>query len=210
MTNNQTNEVKNKLAQHYIPLLNEHGNSFRSLNWGSEKSQRHRFEILLAPFLDRMSEFSLLDVGCGLAHLYSHIKKEGLNIDYSGIDAVSEMIDSAKQQHPEIAPQLSVSSVLDIETKNFDVVVASGIFYVACSKERMLEEIDKLFSICTIGLAFNSLSSWSNEKEQNEFYADPISILDHCRKNFSTRCILRHDYMPHDFTIHLFRENING
>lgn len=205
MSKQTKSSLTQQLTQHYVPLLEKHGSNHQAVNWGSPKSQRKRFEILLEPFLQMKNSFSLLDVGCGLAHLFDYIKENNFKIDYTGVDAIPQMIELAKLNHPEISSCLYVSSVSDIKSEKFDVIVASGIFYIACDEERMQSEIHQLFNQCNIGLAFNSLSTWANKKEENEFYVDPVSFLSYC-KSLTRRCILRHDYMSHDFTMHLFPE----
>lgn len=208
MTKQTKNNLTKQLTQHYVPLLEKHGSCHQALNWGSQKSQRKRFEILLEPFLKMKDSFSLLDVGCGLAHLFDYIKENNFEIEYTGVDAIPQMIEQAKLNHPEIASSLFVSSVSDIKLEKFDVIVASGIFYIACDEERMRNEIQQLYNMCNIGLAFNSLSAWADQKEENELYVDPALLLNYC-KSLTRRCILRHDYMCHDFTMHLFPESGN-
>ena len=54
-------------------------------------------------------------------------------------------------------------------------------------------------------VAFNSLSSWANDKEKGEFYADPLEVLKFC-KTLSPWVVLRHDYHSRDFTIFIYKE----
>lgn len=199
-------KLETVLTEHFGPLLHQHGNSFQSVNWGSQAAQKLRFKILLEPFQNEPEGSTLLDVGCGLGHLYSYIKEQNLSFEYHGIDAIEAMIDQAKEYHPQIAHSFEAAELGQIEKNKYDIVIASGIFFLACDFTRMKKEITRLFSMARRGVAFNSLSSWAIEKEPNEFYADPAEVLDFCR-SLTPRCILRHDYMPHDFTVQLFRES---
>lgn len=206
MTKQETKKLDNILVEHFVPLLEKHGNSYQSLNWGSENGQQLRFSVLLEPFLHGRKIRSILDVGCGLAHLYSYLKDQNQDIDYSGIDAVEQMIEKARLRHPEIEGSLKVSTLAEVQSEKYDLVVASGIFFLGCDQNRMQNEIKKMFDMCEIGISFNSLSAWSKDQTPGEYYADPAQVLDYCR-TLSNSCIIRHDYMPHDFTVHLFREN---
>jgi SAM-dependent methyltransferase len=206
MTSQETKKLDNILSEHFVPLLEKHGNSHQSLDWGSENGQQLRFNVLLEPFFQKKKIRTLLDVGCGLAHLYTYLKEQNQDIEYSGIDAVEQMIQNAKLRHPEIKDSLQVSTLSEVSSKKYDLVIASGIFFLGCDKTRMENEIKKMFDMCEVGISFNSLSSWTDQKDEGEFYADPSAVLDYCR-TLTKRCIIRHDYMPHDFTVHLFREN---
>lgn len=195
------------LAEHYMPLLTKHGDSYGSVNWGSQKSQTTRFKVLVDSLPLSGSEIpSILDVGCGLGHLLSYILENDLPFSYFGIDAVSQMIEQAQIRHPQMKSKFQTAQLSKFESQQFDYVVASGIFYVACDKQRMEQDIASMFNLCKKAIAFNSLSSWATHKDQGEFYADPIKVLQFCR-TLTPRCVLHHDYMGHDFTIHLFRES---
>jgi hypothetical protein len=55
-----------------------------------------------------------------------------------------------------------------------------------------------------LALAFNSLSNWANDQEANEFYADPVQVLNFCRE-LTPWVVLRHDYHPRDFTVYMYK-----
>lgn len=198
----------NALKEHFVPFIEQYGDSFKSVNWGSKESQNLRFDMLLNPFIEsNVSEnrLSVLDVGCGLGHLYTFLQDKGLPIDYRGIDIVPDMVAKAKERHPDV--RFDVGTVSDLLEESYDIVVASGIFYVAYDQESMNTELAKMFSLCRRGIAFNSLSKWAPELKQPDFYADPLEVLSFCR-TLSTCCTLRHDYFPHDFTVHVFRTSL--
>ncbi|MCW5824482.1 MAG: class I SAM-dependent methyltransferase [Cyanobacteria bacterium TGS_CYA1] len=204
MTEN-AKKLETILSEHFEPLINKHGNNHEAVNWGSQYSQRLRFEVLLEPFLSLNKRVSILDVGCGIGHMLDFLIESEIEFDYHGIDAVERMIDQARLNHPIYKNLFENSSLESVEINKHDVVVASGIFFLACDKERMKELITRLFSLCKIGIAFNSLSKLAVETEPNEFYADPAEVLDFCLK-ITPWCRVRHDYLPNDFTVHMFRE----
>lgn len=193
------------LQDHYLPFIQKHGDSFQSVNWGSQESQNLRFEILLKPFVEKKhvgGKLSLLDVGCGLGHLFTHLQQRNLPFEYLGIDIIPDMVAQAKLRHPEA--NFEIATVSDIKNAKFDVVVASGIFYVAYDQKKMNLEIEQMFSLCNWGIAFNSLSKWAPSMEEPDFYADPQDVLSFCQ-TLSTCLSFKHDYMPHDFSVHLFK-----
>ncbi|MBP7860908.1 class I SAM-dependent methyltransferase [bacterium] len=196
------------LTEHFLPLIDKHGNTHEAVNWGSLNGQKLRFKVLLDPFLAAQQSFSLLDVGCGLGHMLDYIVERGINFNYHGIDVVDEMVEQARQHHPEKSMLFENTRIEDSRVEKHDIVIASGIFFLACDKKRMQDLITRLFSLCKVGIAFNSLSTKSTTKDPSEFYADPAEVLDFCLK-ITPRCILRHDYLPNDFTVHMFREFTN-
>lgn len=189
----------------YQSLLAEHGNSFRSLDWGSRESQIKRFEILAD--IGISAGDSLLDVGCGLADLYEWLQKNKPGVNYSGIDITPEMVMRAKARFPDV--DFSNATIFDLKhsEKAYDYVVASGIFFFRKENpmDYMVRVIDSMFRISRKGIAFNSLSAWSKDRTDGEFLADPCEVIDYCRL-LSPFVSLRHDYHVADFSVFLYHE----
>jgi hypothetical protein len=61
-----------------------------------------------------------------------------------------------------------------------------------------------MFELCRKGIAFNIMSTRADFMEEGEYYADPAKMLDFCL-GISRKAALRHDYMPHDFTVYLYK-----
>lgn len=196
-----------RVAAHFERLLAKHGVSYRAFDWGSRRSQEKRFEILSA--VGSMNGASLLDIGCGAGGLYGWLKRRGARPRYTGVDITSGMIAAAERRHPDA--RFLCGNVLTLpaaELGRHDFVVASGIFYLRKTRpERFMQEtVAKMYRLCRVGAAFNSLSAWAASKEGGEFYADPARALSFCR-TLTKRVVLRHDYHPADFTIYLYRED---
>tara|TARA_B110000503_G_scaffold140872_1_gene232898 strand:+ start:1008 stop:1601 length:594 start_codon:yes stop_codon:yes gene_type:complete len=192
------NSANQKNIAFYKNLIKKHGNNFKSLNWGSEESQKLRFEILCQSI--NLNNKKILDVGCGLCDFYSYLLKKNINLEYTGIDITDDMIMLSKKKFPNI--NVLKSDIVQIENQ-YDCIFASGIF--TYQSQGFLEEFVKTaFSKTKEVLAFNVLSNWSSNIEQNEFYADPLETLTYCR-TLSPYVTLRHDYHSGDFTIYLYK-----
>ena len=184
----------------YLDCLNKNEDNHLSVNWGSKSSQEKRFEILANISTDFFKS-SILDVGCGLGHLVDFVKSRNFQGTYVGIDFLEEMTQKAQKKYPELKFETrEISSCLE---KSYDYVVMSGIFAYA-NIVIFQENVQHAFNVCKKGLAFNSLSSWATQKEENEFYADPIETFNFCSK-LTENIVLRHDYLPHDFTIYMYK-----
>lgn len=69
--------------------------------------------------------WSVLDAGCATANLYKYAKRR--NISYTGMDFCQNLLDSAKERHPDA--NLKLGSVLNIPFPNnsFDVVFSKSV-----------------------------------------------------------------------------------
>jgi len=61
-----------------------------------------------------------------------------------------------------------------------------------------------MFSLATSAVAFNTLSTWAQDQEAGEFYADPLKVVEFCR-TLTPWVVMRHDYHPRDFTVYLYK-----
>lgn len=192
-------------ANRFNALFNQHGNSYRTLDWGSRESQELRFR-LLASIIEN-NNASILDVGCGLGHFFDWLNANGTTINYTGIDIADQLIAEAAQTHPEARFISGSPSDFDfLPDEKFDYVFASGIFstYTRDANNWMEATIRRMWSWTRNGLAFNSLSIWAEKKDSNEFYADPLQVLAMC-KELTPWITFHHDYHPRDFSVFLHR-----
>lgn len=182
----------------YTALLEEHGISHLSLDWGSQKSQYKRFEVLTRA--GNLENHSILDFGCGIGDFYNYLTTTSLkNIQYTGYDITPAMIEVARQRFKNI--NFECRGLQSIPENRFDFIFASGIFYL--QKENGYEFIEHYLSEflnkCNLGIAANFLSNVS-DGDSDEFIADPSKIIN-IVSNLSSSFTLHHDYLPHDFTI---------
>ncbi|PKR84633.1 class I SAM-dependent methyltransferase [Heyndrickxia camelliae] len=185
--------------------------SYKDVQWGSTESQKIRFQYICKLFeKDQSNDITLLDVGCGLGHLYDFIlEKNYNNIRYSGLDIQKDFIEFAKKKHPE--GNFMNKSLFELDAdKHYDYLVASGTFSVTVPNENMkifLEEsVEKMFALCNKGIAFNLLTTRmpSEYIGTTETHFNPVEILDMCFK-LTNRINLYHSYKPNDFTILMYK-----
>lgn len=191
---------RDRCTHYYMPLLEKHSYTHEAVGWGSSASQQCRFRVLTC-VTENLQGVSILDVGCGLGHFARYLQENNVQCNYLGVDHLPEMVSRARKNHPNLLFQTGDIDSLP-ESKKFDYAFASGIFTFS-TFELMQETIRKIFLQTRYAFAFNSLSGWAQEKEAGEFYADPLSTLHFCR-SLTPWVVLRHDYMPHDFTIYMY------
>lgn len=195
--------VFGRISSFYDGLVQTYGHDPKACDYGRAESQTVKFRVLadVAP----LSNKSVLDVGCGFADFSSYLNERYRNVAYSGIDLSQKMIHEARQCLPEV--DVRVGNVLDIAGDNMvDVVTANGIFYLLEEQAPTLMQtlVHRMFALCRVALAFNSLSSWAADQEPDEFYADPLQTLSWCRA-LSPFIVLRHDYHARDFTVYIYK-----
>jgi len=192
------------ISSFYDELVAKHGDDPRSCDYGSSRSQAVKFDVI-ADAAD-LTGLSVLDVGCGLAHFADHLERRYPGVEYAGIDLSPQMIAQARARRPDL--RLEVGNLLDYDLgRRFDVVVANGIFYLLGPEAPVLLRslVTRMWSLADQLVAFTTLSTWAPEHHAGEFQADPLDTLGFCR-TLTPRITLRHDYMPHDFTVFLHRE----
>lgn len=196
-------EIFSRIASYYDDLVRKHGHSHKSCDYGNPFSQQIKFRVLSEAM--PMHHKSILDVGCGMADFSDFLMSKYDGVDYVGIDLSAEMIKEARLLHPDL--ELSACNILFDEVAATDIVTANGIFYLLGEdgSEIMRKLITRMYELTRIVFAFNSLSSWAPEQEENEFYADPPATVAFCR-TLTPWVVLRHDYHPRDFTIYMYKE----
>jgi SAM-dependent methyltransferase len=203
MTNMTGDSRFGRIAKFYDTLVDRLGHVAGATDQ-SEQSRRLRFRALAD--VTNLDNKRVLDVGCCIADYADYLQERFKNVSYVGIDISARMIDEAKRLRPNL--ELRLGNILD-DTLNekFDVVTANGIFYLLGkdAAEVIPQVIRRMYDASSCAVAFSTLSSWAPVKEEGEFYADPLETIKICRE-CTPWVTLRHDYLPHDFVVYMYRE----
>lgn len=195
------------LRDFFDKTIKTHGADPKGVDWKSEESQFVRFTQLLKIHTDKAQQFSIIDYGCGYGALVKFLVQEGYNFTYIGYDMTPSVIEAAKAAFPDIRCTWTtdLSSV-----QPADYVVGSGLFNMKFKDtpadewyQHMLDTIRAMWDLSQKGLAFNALTSYSDEEFMREdlYYPDPLQVFDFCKRNLSKQVALLHDYGIYDFTI---------
>lgn len=192
----------------YKDRWGRYGYSPLSLGWTKGK-QDIRFGVLL----DRLEceGRSFLDVGCGFGDLNKVIRRKTNNYRYLGIDMVPEFIDTANKVYKAKNVRFRTASFLsDAISEQFDYVVASGIFGVRMSSvknyEYITQVLSKMLDLCSEAVSVDFLSSNVNFRRRRNFHASPSKIVQ-IASSLSRCFALRHDYMPFEFALRLYKDD---
>lgn len=158
----------------YTKRIKRYGATPQSVGWKNRYNQRIRFHTFCNEF--DFFKKSVLDVGCGLGDFYHYLKLLKKDVQYTGIDACEQMIQTAKDAYP--SGQFYTTWLEEYQTKiPFDSVVASGVFSlrVTDQKNYFLRQLQSAYSLAREILMVNILTREMPKKEQFKcfYYYDP-------------------------------------
>lgn len=194
---------KNDTIKRYNERLKIYGDDPRSLGW--LKGRQHiRFKVLSE--IADLNNCTILDLGCGFGDLYGFLKKK-YSIDYTGYDINKNLIDIARNKNPDAS--FDVKDILsDKILKNFDYIISSGVFNFKLADNSSFAKnmLKKMLEICNKGIAVDFVTDYVDYRNRDLNYTSPEEIFSFC-KTLSKRVTLRHDYMPFEFCIYLYKND---
>lgn len=200
----------------------QHGDTPLGVAWTRPELVAQRYEVMLDvvrrdPVRLRggtaQETVALLDVGCGAAHLYDHLRAHGPDlIDYSGIDTSATFIDLCRSKHPEVEFRH-----VDILTSNealptCDYAVANGVLTIRAdlSQDEMWAYaqrfIAKVFSLARRGVAFNVMSTHLDWERDDLFHVPFDTMAAFVRRELSRHFSFRQDYGAYEYTTYVYRD----
>ena len=194
-----------KIAALYGAEFEKYGYSLTSLmipKGASDARFKTKFDI------GKLDNTRILDVGCGFGHMLDYLRAWDINVRYTGIDIFPPFIEIAKQRHP--GADFRVLNILDQHPEErWDWVFLVGAFNVAPEKVNWWSYIQKMiqrmFDLCTQGIAIDFLSSYVDFQKEKAFHAHPEKVFSFA-KTLTKRVSLRHDYMAYEFTVYLYKD----
>lgn len=203
-------------AKFFDGKVSKFGPTPKGVDWNGEEDQALRFEQLLK-IVDTDGEFSINDVGCGYGALVKYLLDQGVHwFEYFGCDISSEQVKAAKKfakmeldRHAMAGAENRIHFDVGSERvlRIADYSVESGIFNMKMGfgddtwKELVIGTLNSMNDISGEGFAFNMMTTYVDFKRPDLFYADPCEFFDLCKKKYSKRVSLIHDYRLYEFTI---------
>lgn len=202
------------IVSHYESCLDKHGDTHLGVDWPRLEDVEKRYRIMIEVIKpeSRGQNISLLDFGCGAAHLNEYILKQRLeNIEYAGLDLSDKFVRLAQSKFP--ANQFFCLDVLDEKASlpDFDYIVLNGVF----TEKRELS-FDEMFSYfkelvtwvfehATIGIAFNVMSKHVDWERDDLFHLPFDTLAEFIKKELSRNFVFRNDYELYEYTTYVYR-----
>jgi len=200
------NTLKN-LKQFFNEQIQQYGPNAKGVDWKSQEAQYLRFDQLLKLHTDPKQHFSILDYGSGYGALAQYLTERGYHFSYTGYDMNEAAIEEGRKLFAGMNNVTMTSDEANLQPA--DYCIGSGLFNMKLEAPQdeweayMLRTIERLWWLSTKGMAFNSLTKYSDADKMRPdlYYADPCWLFDYCKTNLSKQVALLHDYGIYDFTM---------
>lgn len=197
----------NSLKHFFSEQIQQHGPNAKGVDWKSQEAQYLRFDQLLKLHTDLSQPFSILDYGSGYGALAHYLVERGYQFTYVGYDMNQAAIEEG---HRLFGGSANITLTTDeANLQPADYCIGSGLFNMKLDTPQdeweayMLRTIERLWTLSTRGMAFNSLTQYSDADKMRPdlYYADPCGLFDYCKTKLSKQVALLHDYGIYDFTM---------
>jgi SAM-dependent methyltransferase len=199
---------RNAIAERYAARFAEHGVDLRALNPGDPEKYRRQHEVHAS--VGDLDGATILDVGCGLAHYYEFLRARGQRVRYIGYDIVAPFLDADRERFPEAEFHLrDVTCKPVLHEADYAVMcqVFNNRYEHADNREVVRTALRATFAKARRGVSIDMLSAYVNYEEPHLFYFSPEEMFAFA-KSLTPFVRLRHDYLPHHFTLFLYREAV--
>jgi SAM-dependent methyltransferase len=203
-----------RIVAHYESCLERHGDSHMGVDWPDAADAATRYRVMLDVIRDAPgAPVSLLDFGCGAAHLLEFIQAAGLgHIDYRGVDISAKFVALCHDKFPGIRFDICDILAGDSAVEPADYVVMNGVFtekrdLTQAEMERYLADmLNAVWPLARKGLAFNVMSKHV-DWERDDLFHLPFDTAARLATDTPTRHFtFRQDYGLYEYTVYLYRE----
>jgi trans-aconitate methyltransferase len=197
-----------RLLDLYTSAFREHGDSHEAVLWPKGR-QKERFHALTR-HIRSQGDFSVLDYGCGLAHLKPFLDARYGNVAYTGADAVDVFIQADREKYPESLFH-HVASPADIKD-DFDYVLSSGAFNILYSPDRsehramVFRILEQLFDKARVCLSVNMMTDVVDFQQPDAYHQNVVDIYGFACEKLSCRLMVDQSYMPYEFTLTVWQD----
>ena len=192
----ETNFLVDTVYSKYIEKYSK--NQPECVGWldGTENAQLRFQKVYEAGIGDNDS---VLDVGCGVAHLHTYLTNQGWSGKYFGFDPNKKAIDVIDENINAVH-----GTIEDLDDTKYDWVIANGVFNLGLKEEHSFRIIENMILRANKGIIFNMLQAPYPDPKYKAYYPERIkqelSLIDH------SKIEIIEDYMRDDaeFTVYFY------
>jgi phospholipid N-methyltransferase len=199
-----------RIVSHYEACLEQHGDSHLGVDWPRADDVEKRHRVMLEVIKPGNEKLSLLDFGCGAAHLNEYILRQGLkDIEYSGLDLSEKFVQLSQSKFPD--NKFFRLDLLDDDAAlpEFDYIVLNGVFTEKreLSFDEMLAYfkrlITRVFAHARAGIAFNVMTKHVDWERDDLFHLPFDTLAEFLKKDVSRNFVFRNDYGLYEYTTYV-------
>ena len=183
----------------YSRYIDDHDkNSVECVGWlDGHENALIRFQKIYEAGID--DNDSVLDVGCGVAHLHTYLSRKGWNGQYLGFDPNNKAIDLIDEDINTMCG--TIDRLPDF--MKYDWVIANGTFNLGLKKEHTFWIIENMISHANKGIIFNMFVA-PYEDPNYEAY-DPEKVKFKLQKYDHSKIEIIEGYMDDaEFTVYFY------
>ena len=202
------------IVSHYESCLERHGDTHLGVDWPRREDADQRYRVMLdvIPPEARGRNVSLLDFGCGAAHLNEYILARGAGgIEYAGLDVSEKFVSLAQAKFP--SNRFYCLDVFDEHAAlpSFDYVVLNGVF--TAKRDLSFDEmfsyfkrlVARVFEHARPGIAFNVMTKHVDWERDDLFHLPFDRTAEFVKKELSRSFVFRNDYGLYEYTTYVYR-----
>lgn len=199
------------IKNQYTSQFEKFGDSPKSIF--TPKGRNNIRYSVIQDYVKLNDELSILDYGCGLGFLCDYLKVNLPNLEYYGSDFVEEFISHCQKKFTHINSHFFLVDPLAHFYRKFDIVYASGVFNLKSSlkekksKQYAFDKIKELFNASNKILICDFASEYVDFKQDEAQHFSIQEVADFCVKNLSRKFLIRHDKLPYEFTLVVWKND---
>lgn len=209
------NDVPKRLVSHYESRLKQYGPTTKGMDWPNKDEAVIRYNAHIdlivshSSNLSAGSECSVLDLGCGVGILSDYLKLRFPNSVYTGVDLSEDMIAVAIKERP--SEVFYVEDIFQSSLPAHDFVFVNGVLTekLEFSEEEMQEFAASFlvaaYESCGKAMSFNAMSEFVDWKRDDLFHWSVRDVATFVRNQLSKNFTIRHDYLPYEFTVYVYK-----
>ena len=204
------------IVSHYEACLEQHGDSHLGVDWPKAEDVEKRYRVMLEVIrpVSPGQRVSLLDFGCGAAHLNEYIREQRLDhIEYAGLDLSEKFVRLSESKFPGnrffSLDLLDENAVLPV----FDYIVLNGVFTEKreLSFDEMLsyfkQLVPRVFAHAAVGIAFNVMTKHVDWERDDLFHLPFDTLAEFLKKELSRHFVFRNDYGLYEYTTYVYHDH---
>lgn len=202
------------IVSHYESCLERHGDTHRGVDWPKPEDAATRYNVMLGVIRRGAGDeaVSVLDFGCGAAHLYEHMLATGVRgVAYAGLDLSEKFVELSRRKFPE--NEFYCVDILDDASgvPRFDYVLMNGVFTEkrGLAYDEMLAYFERLvkevWAKAGRGLAFNVMSKHVDWEREDLFHLPFDTLAAFLTRELTRDFVFRNDYGLYEYTAYVYR-----